>query len=75
MAEHLRPVKKNGKRNLFCAYYDTCLDYAVKQNWKYWSCYNCPYKWITTPPVEGPFTSDDTILYYSVPKDIYEKII
>jgi len=74
MAEHLKPIKKMGRRNLFCRYYDACLDHAVKQNWKYWSCLNCPSKWITIPIAEGPFTTDDTIPHYSLPKEIYEKI-
>jgi len=30
-----------GHRNLFCNFYDACLDEAVKQGWNSWSCTRC----------------------------------
>jgi hypothetical protein len=30
-----------GHRNLFCSYYDACLDQAVKKGWNSWSCTRC----------------------------------
>jgi hypothetical protein len=30
-----------GHRNLFCSYYDGCLDEAVKKGWNSWSCTHC----------------------------------
>jgi hypothetical protein len=30
-----------GHRNLFCSYYDGCLDEAVKKGWNSWSCMQC----------------------------------
>jgi hypothetical protein len=30
-----------GHRNLFCNYYDGCLDEAVKKGWNSWSCTRC----------------------------------
>jgi hypothetical protein len=30
-----------GHRNLFCSYYDGCLDEAVKKGWNSWSCVRC----------------------------------
>jgi hypothetical protein len=30
-----------GHRNLFCSYYDGCLDEAVKKGWNSWSCTRC----------------------------------
>ena len=29
-------------RNVFCACYETCLDVAVKKNWRSWTCSGCP---------------------------------
>ena len=29
-------------RNVFCACYETCLDVAVKKNWRSWTCARCP---------------------------------
>ncbi len=30
-----------GHRNLFCSYYDACLDEAVKKGWNSWTCARC----------------------------------
>lgn len=30
-----------GHRNLFCSYYDACLDEAVKKGWNSWTCVRC----------------------------------
>ena len=30
-----------GHRNLFCGFYDACLDEAVKRSWNSWTCVRC----------------------------------
>lgn len=30
-----------GHRNLFCSFYDGCLDEAVKHGWNSWTCVRC----------------------------------
>ncbi len=30
-----------GHRNLFCSFYDACLDEAVKKGWNSWTCARC----------------------------------
>ena len=30
-----------GHRNLFCNFYDACLDEAVKKGWNSWTCTRC----------------------------------
>jgi hypothetical protein len=30
-----------GQRNLFCTYYDGCLDEAVRKGWNSWTCQSC----------------------------------
>ena len=32
----------NESRNVFCRSYDSCLDLAVKKNWRSWTCAKCP---------------------------------
>ncbi len=44
MRPRSNPIHKSGTRNVFCAYYDECLDYAVERRWKFWSCSECPHK-------------------------------
>ena len=38
------PIHKSGTRNVFCPYYEECLDHAVERRWKYWNCTGCPHK-------------------------------
>lgn len=75
MKQRLNPIHKNGDRNLFCFHYTKCLDHAAKRHWKYWSCYACSHKATRQPVVTGPITSDENILYYNLPQDIYQKVI
>ena len=75
MKQQLNPIHKSGDRNLFCDHYSKCLDHAAKRYWKYWSCYACPHKAIRQPMVAGPITSKETILFYPLPQDIYQKVI
>jgi hypothetical protein len=41
-----------GHRNLFCGYYDSCLDEAVNRGWNSWSCARCELHAVQ-PKVEG----------------------
>lgn len=75
MKNHRNPIYKSGDRNLFCAYYCDCLDHAAMRHWKYWSCANCQSKLISQPSVLGPITTEETILHYNLPQDIYQKVI
>lgn len=45
-----------GQRNLFCTFYDGCLDEAVKQGWNSWSCVRCPHH-AAAPAPEGEIDS------------------
>jgi hypothetical protein len=31
----------DGVRSLFCVYYDSCLDEAIRQGWNSWGCTAC----------------------------------
>jgi hypothetical protein len=45
-----------GHRNLFCTFYDGCLDEAVKKGWNSWTCAQCPMH-AMQPEVEGGLES------------------
>ena len=36
-----RPVKRKGTERTDCPFYGQCLTFAVKRNWKHWSCGTC----------------------------------
>jgi hypothetical protein len=38
------PLRRNGTRNVFCPFYDDCLDDAIKGSWQDWDCNDCPHK-------------------------------
>jgi len=46
----------DGQRNLFCNFYDGCLDEAVKQGWNSWCCTRCGL-YAIEPHVEGGIES------------------
>ncbi len=75
MKRNPRPIHKSGDRNLFCSRYSNCLDFAAKRHWKYWACSNCHFKFDSQPSVHGPITTEETVLYYNVPQEIYQKVI
>lgn len=37
------PIEKDGERNIWCQYYEDCLDYAVKKDWRSWDCSACKH--------------------------------
>ena len=41
-----------GHRNLFCSFYDGCLDEAVRKGWNSWTCVRCQLM-SSPPPVAG----------------------
>ena len=43
MLDDLNPVEKDGERNIWCKYYDACLDYVVENFWQRWDCSQCKH--------------------------------
>jgi hypothetical protein len=41
------PIPAKGERNIFCPFYNGCLDYAIKDLWDAWNCSQCHYRLIT----------------------------
>ena len=75
MKRNRNPVQRDGNRNLFCSYYDDCLDHAAKRHWKYWSCHNCEHRLKSQPGISGPVTAKETALFYTIPQEIYQKVV
>jgi hypothetical protein len=44
MYRSCNPTPKPGERNVFCPYYNQCLDRAVEEAWKTWHCSRCSHK-------------------------------
>ena len=42
-------VEANGLRNVFCPYYNACLDNAVRKKLPGWDCTRCVYKNVIEP--------------------------
>ena len=47
------PIRKRGERNIYCPFYNDCLDYAVECFWPSWSCSQCPHKTVQAMPEGG----------------------
>ena len=62
-----KPVHKQGERNLFCPYYDDCLDQAVRKNWADWDCRGCAHRSVQDSPGDSRFTSSLYVEYYELP--------
>ena len=44
MELNANPIPARGERNIFCPFYNGCLDYAVRDCWETWNCSKCPHK-------------------------------
>ena len=67
------PIYEKGYRNVLCPDYRTCLDYAAKSYWDYWSCLDCRLKERENLKKDVSLSqgADDT--YYSLSPSIYQK--
>ena len=68
------PLHKRGNRNIFCPYYEACLDRAVEQRWKYWNCSACPHKLKKQPLIDMPAIRDANPSY-RLPPRIYQQVL
>lgn len=44
MNKACNPLQREGERNVFCPFYNRCLDHAIKESWQYWDCGDCRNK-------------------------------
>ena len=68
------PTYKKGERNIFCPHYCKCLDFAIYKSWEFWACFDCSQKTNQQPINEYPCTRNDSVLYHSLPQEIYAKV-
>ncbi len=66
MNTQCNPLRTQGDRNVFCPFYNECLDYAVKQSWEDWSCHECSHQFNEEGKPELQLTVAYSIPYYEL---------
>jgi hypothetical protein len=74
MVPEANPVPTKGERNIYCPFYNNCLDYAVRYSWETWNCSQCPYRMMKQPikrcEYEVKEADSDYVLRCDFPWDI-----
>jgi len=65
MDQKANPISESGERNIYCPFYNDCLDYAVSGSWQAWNCSQCPHKLIKQSIAEYVLDSADS--FYDLP--------
>ncbi|MFZ0451715.1 MAG: hypothetical protein WAL98_20955 [Desulfatiglandaceae bacterium] len=65
-----KPIKKHGRRNVFCPHYRACLDYAISQSWDGWRCGGCEYMSVKEPREEIFYGDEGSVAYYTLSRDV-----
>ncbi len=68
------PVCQSGSKNVFCPYYERCLDYAAEKNWGYWNCSVCPHR-LTQVRLKSYPSIDDSEPLCHMPWEIYRQVM
>ena len=63
MEKTCKPLQRRGERNVFCPFYDRCLNHAVKESWEYWDCSDCQHKLDQGARPEMRLIASDSIEY------------
>ncbi|MBW1739646.1 MAG: hypothetical protein JRJ42_00765 [Deltaproteobacteria bacterium] len=74
MKSRPNPIHKSGTRNVFCPYYEKCLDHAVERRWRYWKCSECPHK-LRQQPLSHNVTIHAPNPCYELPWKTYREIM
>jgi len=75
MEQSAKPIQVSGVRNILCPFYSQCLDFAAKRHWHSWACHACPHKSKQQSYASEPFMTGDSVPYYTISSDIYQKVI
>ncbi|MCF8051139.1 MAG: hypothetical protein K9L59_07870 [Desulfobacterales bacterium] len=70
MERDVNPLNEDGSRNLFCPQYRQCLDYAVTNQWLFWSCEGCVHRHEAEPFTDGLLTCAEPYPVYVLPKSL-----
>ena len=68
------PIHEKGYRNVLCPDYRSCLDYAAKSYWQYWSCLDCRLKEKQNLVIDVCLSQGVDDAYYSLSPVLYQKI-
>ena len=71
-AESQNPVPGSGYRNLFCAHYSQCLDFAIMRAWESWACSECTHKKQVQIFDNFPAANRDVALYHELPGEFHK---
>lgn len=74
MKAQRNPIHKSGHKNVFCPFYEQCLDAAVRRRWKCWDCSACPQK-AKEESLSEAISLQDSSPYYTLPPGIYRQVI
>jgi hypothetical protein len=64
------PVPQKGMRNIWCPFYNGCLDHAIHQAWRSWNCSQCQNRMSIETTYEDGVISCQLSEYYDTPKNI-----
>jgi hypothetical protein len=68
------PVPEKGERNIYCPFYNGCLDYVISRSWQGWNCSRCQYK-VVKQSIRGSICAfNDAEPYYDLPIDLVRGI-
>ncbi len=70
MSFKANPTRKSGTRNIYCPYYDNCLDYSAKRNWQHWDCSQCSHKRAKKPIIDDHVMVKDSSPCYELPSSV-----
>jgi len=68
------PIRAQGHRNVFCPYYNGCLDHAAKRYWESWSCLKCQHKQEQKAVTEVLLAPGSDYPYYTLSPSFYDKV-
>ena len=73
MQNKKKPRRMKGEKNVFCPHYRSCLDFASRRYWDYWSCSECLHR-TTIQALEDFFPpSPGAEPYYTLSPSLYLK--
>lgn len=68
------PIPGTGERNIYCPFYNHCLDYAVDQSWLCWNCSQCLHRLIRQSVSGRDYEISEAVNYYELPPNVAREI-
>ena len=75
MHEDAKPLCRHGERNIYCEFYEACLDFAVKKLWQKMSCESCLHKTNRNGFSSFEYTIDGDMPYYQVTDTMSQAVL